>query len=134
MDYSDLQVEVLNIPRLESLGNGKCCKKYWYRFTNVLPDQNTIDQLVKQLDWKYTFSKDIYEEISEDVNVYAWLSAERLNDYEAVFIVLIDEPEESVISIYGIYSLPIKIEKIFGIVDSVQGDSRKMWIKSRLNH
>ena len=40
-----------------------------------------------------------------------------------------NEPDKSVIFMYGIRSLPVKIEKVFGTVESIQGDSREMWIK-----
>jgi hypothetical protein len=128
MDYSDIHIEVLNIPLSESIGDGTCSIKYFYRFINVLPDCNTMNLLAKQLDYKFTFSKEVYE-IPEDVDIYAWVTIERLNDYEAIFILSENEPDESVIFMYGIRSLPAKIEKVFGTVESIQGDSREMWIK-----
>jgi hypothetical protein len=129
MDYSDIEITVLNMPRLEILGNGRCCKRYFYRFVNSLPAQNEMNSQVKQLDYKFTYSKEGYD-IPEDISVCAQLGVERLNDLEAIFIVSIAEPEEDVnISIYGGYALPGKIEKIFGVIESIQGDSREMWIK-----
>ena len=68
MDYSSVRIEILNIPHLKSLGNKQCCKRYFYRFVNVLPNQSTI---------------------------------------------------------------PVKVEKVFGMIEFMQGDPRKMWIKNR---
>jgi hypothetical protein len=129
MDYSNIQIEVLNTPLPESLGDGTCCIRYFYRFINVLPDRDTMNSLAKKLDYKFTFLKEVYE-LPEDVDIYAWVTTERLNDYEAIFILSENEPAESVIFMYGIRSLPAKIEKVFGNVESIQGDSRETWIKA----
>jgi hypothetical protein len=133
MDYSNCEITVLNIPQLESLGNKQCCRRYLYQFINLLPDLNELNSLVKKLDYKFTFSKDIYE-LPQDVDVYAWLTLERLSDREVMFTASTDEPEESVIYLYGLYSLPGKIEKIFGSISSIQGDSRELWIKANRNN
>jgi hypothetical protein len=128
MDYSDIQIEILNTPRSESLGNGTCSIRYFYRFVHVLPDRDTMSSLAKQLDYKFTFSKEVYD-LPEDVDIYAWVTTERLNDYEAIFVLSENEPDESIVFMYGIRSLPVKIEDIFGKVESIQGDSRATWIK-----
>jgi hypothetical protein len=90
-----------------------------------------MDLLAKQLDYKFTFSKEVYE-LAEDVDVYAWVTIERLNDYESIFILSENEPDESIVHMYGIRSLPVKVEKVFGTVESIQGDSREIWIKDRI--
>jgi hypothetical protein len=133
MDYSNIHIEVLNISPPESLGDGKCCIKYLYRFKSVLPDQDTMNSLAKQLDYKRIFSKEVYG-MPEDIDVYAWVTIERLNDYEAMVLLLQNEPDESVVFMYGTRSLPTKIEDIFGMVESIQGDSREMWIKTDRKH
>jgi hypothetical protein len=129
MDYSNVEITVLNIPQLKSLGNEQCCRRYLYQFVNSLPDLNELNLIVKKLDYKFTFSKDIYE-LSQDVDVYAWLTLERLSDREVIFTVSTNEPEESVIYLYGLYSLPRKIEKIFGSIASIQGESIELWTKA----
>ena len=129
MDYSNIHIEVLNIPPPESLGDGTCCIRYLYRFINILPDRDTMNLLAKKLDYKYTFLKKVYE-LPEDIDIHAWVTVERLNDYESMFSLLQNEPDESIIFMYGIRSLPTKIEDIFGKLESIQGDSRETWIKS----
>jgi hypothetical protein len=129
MDYSNLEIEVKNIPRLESLGNGRCYRRYLYQFVNSLSAQNRLNLQVKELDYKFTYSKEKYD-LAEDVDVYALVGVERLNDLGAIFIVSTEEPEEDAIFIYGLISLPRRIETIFGIIESIQGDSRNMWIKN----
>ncbi|WP_310482363.1 hypothetical protein [Chamaesiphon sp. VAR_48_metabat_403] len=129
MDYSNIEIEVKNIPRIESLGDGRCYRKYFYQFVNTLPAQNRLNLQAKELDYKFTYSKEEYD-LAEDGDVYALVSVERLNDLAAIFIVSTEEPEEDAIFIYGLISLPRKIETIFGIIESIQGDSRNMWIKS----
>jgi hypothetical protein len=124
-----MQFEMSNIPRSQNLGDGTCCMRYLYRFINVLPDRDTMNSLAKQLEYKFTFAKEVYK-LPEDVDIDAWVTTERLNDYEAIFVLSENEPDESVIFMYGIHSLPVKIEKVFGTVESIQGDSREMWIKS----
>ncbi len=130
MDYSSVRIEILNIPHLKSLGNKQCCKRYFYRFINVLPTQSTMNLLAKQLNYKFTFPKEVYK-LDEDVDVHAWVTTERLNDYESIFILSENEPDESIIHMYGIRSLPVKVEKVFGMIESIQGDPREMWIKDR---
>lgn len=129
MDYSNIEIEVKNIPRIESLGDGRCYRKYFYQFVNTLPAQNRLNLQAKELDYKFTYSKEEYD-LAEDGDVYALVSVERLNDLAAIFIVSTEEPEEDAIFIYGLISLPRKIETIFGIIESIQGDSRNMWIKN----
>ena len=133
MDYSDIHFDRLNIPPLESLADGRCCRRYLYSFANLLPEQNTMNLLVKQFEQKFTFSKEAYELI-EDVVLYAWVTTERLSDYEAIFTVSTNEPEESYFYLWGIRSLPIKIEQCFGIVESIQGDAKKSWIKPNCDY
>ena len=88
-----------------------------------------MNLLAKKLDYKYTFLKKVYE-LPEDIDIHAWVTVERLNDYESMFSLLQNEPDESIIFMYGIRSLPTKIEDIFGKLESIQGDSRETWIKS----
>jgi hypothetical protein len=128
MDYSNLEIEVKNIPRLENSGDGRCCRRYFYQFINSLPAQNEMSLQVKQLDYKFIYSKEVYD-LPKDISVYALVSTERFTNREAVFIVSTNEPEEDAIFMYGAYGLPVKIEKIFGAVESIQRDPRETWIK-----
>jgi hypothetical protein len=129
MDYSSDRIEIKNIPQLEVLGSGKCCRRYFYRFVSSLPAQDEINLQVKQLDYKFTYSKEVYD-LPENISVYAFVSVERLNDRDAVFIISTDEPEEDAIFLYGSYRLPGKIEKMFSTIESIQGDPTEIWIKS----
>jgi len=54
---------------------------------------------------------------------------ERLQDDEARISVLTDKPEEDCVYMFGIYTLPRKIEERFGIVESIQGEQREIWIR-----
>ncbi|WP_292707334.1 hypothetical protein [Nostoc sp. NMS2] len=121
-------ITLRNIPQLEQLADGKCCRTYVYRFTNPLTEQNVIDQIANSLEKRFTFSKEIYE-IPEDVEIYASIFMERLQDHEARVRVLTKQPEEDCVYIFGIYTLPRKIEERFGIVESIQGEQRETWIK-----
>ncbi|MEH2045518.1 hypothetical protein [Nostoc sp.] len=121
---------MINIPDLEQLEDGKCCRTYIYCFTNPLPEQNVIDQIANSLEKRFIFSKEVYE-IPEDVEICASIFMERLQDNEARVRVLTDQPEEDCVYIFGIYTLPRKIEERFGIVQSIQGEQRETWITDR---
>lgn len=56
---------------------------------------------------------------------------ERSQDDEARVRVLTDQPEEVCIYIFGIGTLPRKIEEKFGIIQSIQGQQRETWITDR---
>lgn len=127
MKYDLSHIRVINIPQLEQLENGKCCRTYLYRFTNTLPEQNIIDEIAKSLEKRFKFSKEVYE-IPEDVEICASILIERLQDDEARVRVLTDHPEESCVYIFGIRTLPRKIEERFGILQSIQGEQRENWI------
>lgn len=127
MKYDASQIRLRNIPQLEQLEDGKCCWTYIYRFINPLPEQNVIDQIANSLvDW-FTFSKEVYD-LTEDVEIYASIIIERLEDDEARVSVLTTQPEESCVYIFGIYALPHKLEERFGTVQSIQGQQRDTWI------
>ncbi|MFN6562681.1 MAG: hypothetical protein RMY28_023190 [Nostoc sp. ChiSLP01] len=127
MKYDASQIKVTNIPQLELLEDGKCRRTYVYRFTNTLPEQNIIDEIAKSLEKRFKFSKEVYE-IPEDVEICASIIIERLQDDEARVRVLTDQPEESCVYIFGIRTLPRKIEERFGIIESIQGEQRENWI------
>ncbi|MEH2159635.1 MAG: hypothetical protein V7K38_00965 [Nostoc sp.] len=55
---------------------------------------------------------------------------ERLQDNEARVRVLTLQPEESCVYIFGIRTLPRKLEERFGTVQSIQGQEREPWIYS----
>ncbi|MEH2068370.1 MAG: hypothetical protein V7K47_09450 [Nostoc sp.] len=126
MKYDASQIKLINIPQLEQLEDGKCSRTYVYRFTNTLPEQNIIDKSAKSLEKKFT-SKEVYE-IPEDVEICASILIERLQNDEARVHVLTDQPEESCVYIFGIRTLPRKIEERFGILQSIQGEQRENWI------
>ncbi|MFN6530881.1 hypothetical protein [Nostoc sp. ChiSLP03a] len=130
MKYHASQITVINIPDLEQLEHGKCCRTYVYCFTNPLPEQNVIHQIANSLEKRFTFSKEVYE-IPEDVEICASIFIERLQDNEARVRVLTNQPEEDCVYIFGIYSLPRKIEERFGTVQLIQGEQREIWITDR---
>ncbi|MEH2040389.1 hypothetical protein [Nostoc sp.] len=119
-----------NIPDLEQLEDGKCCRTYFYCFTNPLIEQNVIHQIANSLEKRFTFSKEVYE-IPEDVEICASVFIERLQDNEARVRVLTNQPEEVCVYIFGISTLPCKIEERFGILHSIQGEQREIWITDR---
>jgi hypothetical protein len=128
MKYDASMITVINTPQLEQLEDGKCCRTYLYRFTNPLPEQNVIDQIANSLEKRFTFSKEAYE-IPEDVEICASIFMERLQDDEARVRVSTDQPEEDCVYMFGIYTLPRKLEERFGIVESIQGEQRETWIR-----
>jgi hypothetical protein len=128
MDYSDIQISIKNIPRLERLADNKCCRKYLYRFADLLPIDLTMSILAKQLNQKFTLFKQVYQ-LPEDVDICMWVSSERIKDREAIFSVSTTEPEECFSIIYATNDLPVKIENIFGTVASIQGQPSEIWIK-----
>lgn len=122
--YDVSQIKVLrNIPNLELLENGDCRRTYTYRFLNVLPEQNAIERIASSVSKKFTFSKELYK-LREDVEVYASVVIERLQDYEAKVSIVTTSPEESCVYIFGASSLPSKLEEKFGTVELFQGQSR----------
>ncbi|MEH2141249.1 hypothetical protein [Nostoc sp.] len=130
MKYDASQIKLRNIPDLEQLEDGKCCRTYIYCFTNPLPEQNVIDQIANSLEKRFIFSKEVYE-IPEDVEICASIFIERLQDNKARVRVLTDQPEETCVYIFGISTLPRKIEERFGIVQSIQGEQRETWITDK---
>jgi hypothetical protein len=128
MDYSNSQIFVNNLPPLESIGNGLCCRKYCYQFNNLLPDIDEMNLSIEKLNRKFTFTKEAYD-LTEDFDVFVWVMIERLSDREAIFTVSTNEPEECCVVVYGGSSLPNKIEQIFGVVELIQGDLREHWIR-----
>lgn len=121
--YHVSQIKVLrNIPNLKLLENGECCRTYTYRFLDVLPEQNEIDRIASSVSKKFAFSKELYE-LPEDVEIYASVTIERLQDYEAKVSIVTTSPEESCVYIFGASSLPSKLEEKLGTVDLLQGQS-----------
>lgn len=59
MNYDASQIKLKNIPDLEQLEDGKCCRTYVYCFTNPLPEQNVIDQIANSLEKRFTLSKEV---------------------------------------------------------------------------
>lgn len=128
MEYDATQIKVLeNIPNLEQLENGECRRTYLYRFINILPKQNEIDRIANSLGRKFTFSKEMTE-LPEDLEIYANVIIERLEDYEAkVSIVTTLVWEERYVFVFGLRTLPRKLEEEFGTVESLQGLPRERW-------
>lgn len=127
MKYDLSQIKLIDIPQLEQLKNGKCCRTYIYCFTNSLPEQNVINSIANSLEKRFIFSKEVYE-LSEDVEICVSIFMERLQDNEARVSVLTLQPEESCVYIFGISTLPRKLEERFGTVQSIQGQEREAWI------
>jgi hypothetical protein len=127
VEYNTIQIKLKNIPRLEKLVNGNCCRTYTYCFNKKLPEQNSIDQIAGSLEQKFKFSKDEFE-IPEDIEICASIIIKRVEDYQAQVSILTDQPEESCVYIFGSFSLPRKLEAILGNVMSIQGQSREIWV------
>ncbi len=126
--YDASQIKVLeNIPDLEQLENGECRRTYTYRFVNILPEQNEINRIASNLGIKFTCSKEITER-PEEIEIYANVIIERSQDYEAkVSIVTTLLWEERYVFVFGLRTLPRKLEEEFGTVKSLQGLPRKRW-------
>ncbi len=126
--YDASQIKVLkNIPDLEQLKNGECRRTYLYRFVNILPEQNEIERIVSSVSKKFTFSKELYE-LPEDVEIYTSVIIERSQDYEAkISIVTTSVWEERYVFVFGLRTLPRKLEEEFGIIESLQGLPRDRW-------
>lgn len=127
MKYDASQITLRNIPQLKQLQDGKCCRTYIYHFTNSLPEQKIIDKIANSLEKRFTFSKELYE-LTEDVEICASILIEHLQDYEVRVSVLTTQPEEDCVYIFGIYTLPRKLEERFGTVQLIQGQQREFWI------
>ena len=130
MKYDASQIGLINIPQLEQLEDGKCCRTYIYRFTNPLPEQNVIDQIANSLEKRFTFSKEVYD-LTEDVEICASILIERLQDDKARVRILTTQPEECCVYIFGIYTLPHKVEERFGTVQSIQVQQPDTWISMK---
>ncbi|MEJ6480835.1 hypothetical protein N0Y54_05720 [Nostoc punctiforme UO1] len=89
--------------------------------------RNVINQIANSLEKKFTFSKEVYE-LSEDVEICASIFIEPLQDDEVKVSVLTIQPEESCVYIFGINTLPRKLEERFGTIKSIQGQERETWI------
>lgn len=126
--YDASQIKVLeNIPDLEQLENGECRRTYIYRFVNILPEQNEINRIANSLGRKFTFSTEITER-PEELEIYANVIIERSLDYEAkVSIVTTLVWEERYVFVFGLRTLPRKLEEEFGTVESLQGLPRDRW-------
>jgi hypothetical protein len=127
MEYDVSQIRLKHIPKLEQIGDETCCRTYLYCFSALLPQQKYLDRIANDLEKKVTFSTELYN-IPEDVEVRASVIINRLDDYQAQVVILTTQPEESCIYLFGIHSLPSKLEEIFGAVHSIQGQSRGTWI------
>jgi hypothetical protein len=125
--YDASQIKLKNIPELEKLANETSCRAYLYSFNAKLPKQNDIDQIARGLKQKFNFPKDQFE-IPEDIEIFASVAIKRLEDYQAQVSILTTHPEESWVYFFGLYTLPLKLEAIFGTVKSIQGQPREMWI------
>jgi hypothetical protein len=126
--YDASQIKVLeNVPDLEQLENGECRRTYIYRFVNILPEQNEINRIANSLGRKFTFSTEITER-PEELEIYANVIIERSLDYEAkVSIVTTLVWEERYVFVFGLRTLPRKLEEEFGTVESLQGLPRDRW-------
>ncbi len=129
MKYDASQIRLINIPQLEQVEDGQCCRKYVYRFTNLLPEQNVIDQIANSLEKRFLFSKEEYD-LTEDVEICASIVIKRLQDDEAIVSVLTTQPEETCVYLFSIYTLPHKLEERFGTVKLIQGQPREAWISA----
>jgi hypothetical protein len=127
MEYDASQIRLKHIPNLEQIQDKTCCRTYLYCFSALLPQQNYLDRIANNVEKKFTFSTELYD-IPEDVEVRASVIINRLDDYQAQVSILTTQPEESCVYLFGIHTLPSKLEKIFGAVHSIQGQSRKIWI------
>lgn len=122
--YDVSQIKVLhNLPALEQLKNRECRRTYTYLFINILPEQNEIDRIASSISRKFTFSKELYE-LPEDVEIYATVIIERLQEYEAQVSIVTSLPEESCVYIFGASSLPSELEERFGTIELLQGQPR----------
>jgi hypothetical protein len=130
MEYGASQIRFKHIPKLEQIGDVTCCRTYLYCFTALLPQQNHIDQIASNLEQKFIFSAELYD-IPEDTEVRAFVTVKRLDDYQAQVSILTIPPEEYPVYLFGIYTLPPKLEEIFGAIHSIQGQSRETWIYER---
>ena len=126
--YDASQIKLLeNIPDIEQLKNGECRRTYLYHFVNKLAEQNEIARIANSVSEKFTFSKELYE-LPEDVEIYANVIIERSLDYEAkVSIVTTLVWEERYVFVFGLRTLPRKLEEEFGTVESLQGLPRDRW-------
>ncbi len=120
--YDASQIKVLNnIPDLEQLENGECRRTYLYRFVDILPEQNEIDRIASSLGRKFTFPPEMTD-LLEDLEIYASVIIERSQDYEAkISIVTTLVWEERYVFVFGLRTLPCKLEEEFGIIESLQG-------------
>ncbi len=92
-----------------------------------MPEQQEIDRIASSVSKKFTFSKELYE-LPEDVEIYASVTIERSQDYEAkVSIVTALVWEERYVFVFGLRTLPRKLEENFGTVELLQGLPRDRW-------
>jgi hypothetical protein len=125
--YDASQIKLKNIPELGKLASETSCRTYLYSFNTKLPKQNDIDQIAGGLNQKFEFPKDQFE-IPEDVEILASVAIKRLEDYQAQVSILTTHPEDYWVYVFGIHTLPFKLEEIFGTVKSIQGQPREIWI------
>ena len=130
--YDASMIKVKNVPQLTTLEDNKCCRIYNYCFNSLLPEQNELNKIADGLEEKWIFSKEKYE-IPEDIEIIASVGIERLTDYEASISVFTIEPESTCVGMFGMRTLPRKIEEVLGTVKSIQGDARENWITDYKN-
>jgi|GEM_PF-5409870 len=129
MEYDASQIKLKHIPKLEQR-DAICYRAYIYFFSCLLPQQNHISQIANNLKQKFRFSAEQFD-ILLDIEIRASIIIERLDNYQAQVSILTTQPEESCVYFFGIYTLPSKLEEIFGDVYSIQGQSRETWIYER---
>ena len=127
MSYYDASmIHKINIPHLKDLGDNKCGRTYNYCFHNRLPKQKKINKIADKLEQRYLLTKEKYE-LPEDIEIIGYVKIRRLTDYKARITYFSIKPEEDCIYISGIYTLPLRIEKVLGKLKFIQGQPRDWW-------
>jgi hypothetical protein len=127
MEYESIQIRKIDVPKLENLESGDCCRTYIYRFANVLPEQSYLEDIAKDLQHEFKLSKETYD-LPADLIVRIFVVIHRLEANKAKVMVLTSQPEEGCAYIFGIRTLPYKIEKKLGTIESIQGQKRDIWM------
>ncbi len=125
--YDASQIRVINVPELEQLKDGQCCRSYLYNFVNSLPELDILAQIARSLKHRFFFDKARYY-LQEDVAVFASINIQKISDREAKVNILTKYPEESPVLMFGIRILPRKIEEKLGTIETIQGLPRDRWI------
>ena len=71
-------------------------------------------------------TKEKYE-LPEDIEIIGYVKIRPLTDYKARITYFSIKPEEDCIYISGIYTLPLRIEKVLGKLKFIQGQPRDWW-------